>query len=932
MGRTKIAFICLVFSYAAVLCAEESFLATHSPIFWEGREFPGSTGYVERAENLVKMHFELSTNGGYTQITFELEKNRSVRSVAFVAKHPVHNQLIVRVKDAKDQTFQKWAHCKTGDWQDYRFDMFHWTIHFGGPNDGVLRQPIKSFSLLIDNANAKNHCAGDVLVKDMKVEDMTEAESAELAAIPTSPRCVITDFGTTDMDAIDPGQFYVEGAAALDRGVLKVDFSKCGSVVLRRSVGMPGKPDQLALTVEAGAEAIGTEYAMSIATGTGGKGFSRKLGVFSGTAEPGKRIRQTFTVPSLPDMGWTGMEKQKGNIIHYPLRLMSLTVSKGSAAANPMEIRLELAATTRMEGVPFAVRLRPPEGSEPPRSLIANVRNFTGTAVGGTCSIAIKDWEKRTLATVSTNLPAIPPERGLTFQMPLPAPFPGAKCLEYEAAFVPNRLLRMGRTVAPCSVAWTQLMEDAGDATIVPDSPWGAGLYVDRCGESKAGYERMERICALAQAAGIKRSRTDFGWCKIEPSRGEMKFDLYDHVVDTARAHGIAPCGLIGYWAYWTKKYTEEGCADSCTFLRAMMRHYKGRVNEWEISNEPNIDFWTGPKELYPVLLKMAYAAIKTEDPKADVLGCCTAGIDSKFIQMCVDAKAPFDVLTFHPYRGVFQERTFIDDITAARKQVGGRPVIITEMGWPTNLGATSERQQAENLARAYMTAVANGLTKYICCYDFVNDGWNLFYSEENFGIMRKDLSPKPAYRALATVCRTFTSGKPELRLVPLPGEENGDICLFRMGDKSAVWVNGEKRVKLTAQAAKLAARNLMGEPVALQGGNNSWMFEVDSGHPLFFDAPLTEVNFLSFVKTGRTIFEFLKGETDEKYVDGMLDSSFCGNGFCGGAVSRHACTAILRGLRIPRRNGKHCVCKPSCPDALRFHEGRPLHAGEFYF
>ena len=260
-----------------------------------------------------------------------------------------------------------------------------------------------------------------------------------------------------------------------------------------------------------------------------------------------------------------------------------------------------------------------------------------------------------------------------------------------------------------------------------------------------------------------------------------------------------------------------------------------------EIYNEPNIFFWSGPHERYPLLLKQAYDAVKAEDPDAHVLGCSTAGIDNRFIQMCLDAQAPFDVLTIHPYRGALHEQTFVDELTDTRKQVGNRPIWITEMGWPTIPGNATEREQAALLARCYLSAIGCGASQTICWYDFRNDGWNPYYSEENFGITYQDLAPKPAYRALASVCRTFRRGAPSLARTPVGATSEGVWC-FRMGGASSVWSDAKHRVRMTfSLKGEPSALNLMGEPVVLTKKDGRWEAETDAQHPLFFPAAVAE-------------------------------------------------------------------------------------------
>jgi hypothetical protein len=51
--------------------------------------------------------------------------------------------------------------------------------------------------------------------------------------------------------------------------------------------------------------------------------------------------------------------------------------------------------------------------------------------------------------------------------------------------------------------------------------------------------------------------------------------------------------------------------------------------------------------------------------------------------------------------------------------------------------------------------------------YDFRNDGTDPMYNEANFGVVRRDFSPKPAYLALRTVA-TQLPGARDCRQVDL--------------------------------------------------------------------------------------------------------------------------------------------------------------------
>jgi hypothetical protein len=167
--------------------------------------------------------------------------------------------------------------------------------------------------------------------------------------------------------------------------------------------------------------------------------------------------------------------------------------------------------------------------------------------------------------------------------------------------------------------------------------------------------------------------------------------------------------------------------------------------------------------------VKAAYKGIKEVDPHAKVLACSTSGIsadEQKFIKMVL-AVAPFDILTIHPYRSALDDEGFIRELQGmhaltARADGKAKPVWITEMGWSTDVvTGVSEREQASLLARSYLCAMVSQAASNISWYDFRDDGECPYYVEHRMGVVRcDDFTPKPAYRALASVCRTLAGQK----------------------------------------------------------------------------------------------------------------------------------------------------------------------------
>ncbi len=632
----------------------------------------------------------------------------------------------------------------------------------------------------------------------------------DTAGEPIQGEYVVTAFENT-------AGFGVSGQSALQDGVWKVDFNAVSEAQLQHSLSMFGKPEELTLWVGGGRP--GNVLKLRIASHF--QTFERELGRLNGAD-------QVFSVPP-PPSGWTLLGIDEGEI-SYPLRLSTLVAERGDGPAQPVEILLhELRCKTKIPRAGAIALLAKNDPADTVReksavSFSCDAWNLLDHEVEGALAITVRDWEDRVLHCEhrTWTLPARGVRAACRAEVAVPVPSNFA-----EAEF---RFEAPGLAPVTAQAAFTKPIEAEGDSALNPGAPWGMGVYLYRYGDSPEGYAQMERAAALARAAGVKWSREEFSWASTEPVRGQFDFHYYDHLVDTAHRHGISVYGLLSYWSNWTKPYTEEGVDDFAVWARAVVHHFKDRIKHWEVYNEPNIFFWAGPKELYPALVKKCYEVIKAEDPEAQVLAISTAGVDKKFIQQCLDAGAPLDILTIHPYRQHLAEESFIRELRSTGKLVGNRPVWITEMGWSTHVGNVSERAQAQLLARAYLSAVASGAVQNISWYDFRDDGHDPFYFESNFGVLREDMAPKPAYRALATLCTALSRGKPTI-----PRKSMEGIYVLGMGGSWAVWAPKEPRaVTCKVRKGHVTVKNLMGDILLQAEAGKKLTIPLRPGYPVF--------------------------------------------------------------------------------------------------
>ncbi|MCC7494725.1 MAG: beta-galactosidase [Fimbriimonadaceae bacterium] len=752
--------------------------------FSPGGEFPGATGAlrVEPSGEAV-LSFDFRNGGAYVAAYRTLDPPAPLTALRLELRQPEGATITFRATDSSGQTHQRSVRYDETGWTPLAGSLLQgWTGHWGGPDDGVVRPPFQQLGVLVEQTGLSQP-VGEVRFRQV-VATRGEAGPVEQNLVGSY---LVTDFG--------PDAGFGASGGELVKQRFSADLSARPNALLHHSLSLFGAPRELQLSV-----ADGTPGArLSLQLGSHFQTFGRGLGTLRGGP-------QTFTVP-VPPEGWEFWGGENNGRVQPPLRLAVLLLERGEAPAGPAFVHLDslrcVTSTARSRAVTLLSRLSEAAVNGGQRTLRGTVRgwNLQPTAVEGTLRGVLRDWDGRELERreLPWQLPAagVPQEQTVEFSVPADLRFADLEA-SYTVGELPPVTSRAG---------FTRPVEAPAETAPRPASPWGMGLYLYRYPGDAAGLARMDRAAALGAAAGVKWSREELQWHRLEPERGKFDWTYYDQMLATAQRHGISVYGLLAYWSRWTKAYTPEGVTDYVAWVRQVVRRYKDRVKHWEIWNEPNIFFWSGPKELYPVMLQQAYRAIKEEDPTAQVLGCSTAGIDRGFIQRCLDAQAPFDILTIHPYRGQLDDKAFAKELRDVQALVGGRPVWITEMGWPTQLnGGVDERTQAQLLARCYLTAVASGACTNISWYDFRNDGGDPFYNEHNFGVVRGDLTPKPAYRALATVCRT-------LALAPRPVAGLPDrVWGVTAAGGTAFWAATRQRLTLRVTGGQPRAVNLMGD------------------------------------------------------------------------------------------------------------------------
>lgn len=298
----------------------------------------------------------------------------------------------------------------------------------------------------------------------------------------------------------------------------------------------------------------------------------------------------------------------------------------------------------------------------------------------------------------------------------------------------------------------------------------------------------------LVYKSGVDMIRDEVFWAEVERERGVFVFPkLYDDYIFSAASMGLRPLITLDFGnpIYGSgAPETPEALAAWERYVTKVVERYHSVVKHWEVWNEFNIGMglsleqksWSKAKkaEVYTEILEVTYRAIKRVDPKAMVLGCANSGADPEFVSMVIanGGLAYMDAISIHPYiywhtdpspsgsayLSLVQERVeLIGEMVRAKG--GSQTVWITELGWPTNLGAEghSEIMQAAYLTQLFTKLAQSKIVEAVFWYNFQDKGTNELEREHNFGLIKRDLSLKPGYVALSNITRILRQGNVEL-------------------------------------------------------------------------------------------------------------------------------------------------------------------------
>lgn len=182
--------------------------------------------------------------------------------------------------------------------------------------------------------------------------------------------------------------------------------------------------------------------------------------------------------------------------------------------------------------------------------------------------------------------------------------------------------------------------------------------------------EIADRDLKLVEEAEFRWVKQEFPWREIEGhGKGVWQWDTPDRIMNQIDAHGLKVIARLGSQPAWVSNTQlpaispPDDLQDFYDYVYAVASRYKGRIEAYQIWNEPNLAREWGGRPPNPAgyvdMLKVGYQAVKAADPDAIVISAGMAPTtrhddqampDVYFIQGMYEAGAAayFDALGVH--------------------------------------------------------------------------------------------------------------------------------------------------------------------------------------------------------------------------------------------------------------------------------------------
>ncbi len=281
--------------------------------------------------------------------------------------------------------------------------------------------------------------------------------------------------------------------------------------------------------------------------------------------------------------------------------------------------------------------------------------------------------------------------------------------------------------------------------------------------------EKMPAVANLCTLAGLNWVRDRLSWPEIEPQRGvfatHTRYDASAEIQSTAGLQVLQVNHRSPFWANPEGGRFPLDLRHAYRFYREIARRWQGKVLAIEPWNEADVTPFGGHTGCeMATLQKAAYLGIKAGNPSTIV---CQNVFAIHRSTTLADFQANrawpyFDTFNLHHYEPLDHYPKLYADFRAVS---AGRPMWVSECSVPVKWQGDAKlaeprpadlRVQAERLVKTYAMSLHEGssATFYFILGDYVE-------GSTQFGIIHRDLTPRPAFLAMAAVGRLLADARP---------------------------------------------------------------------------------------------------------------------------------------------------------------------------
>jgi hypothetical protein len=325
-------------------------------------------------------------------------------------------------------------------------------------------------------------------------------------------------------------------------------------------------------------------------------------------------------------------------------------------------------------------------------------------------------------------------------------------------------------------------------APVPEDSPVCVDAALSWLSEDANERAHLARLAALA---GVNWIRDRVHWRELQTGPDtfspETKYDVTATMQTNAGLNVLQVFHTLPKWVVESAPDQDRRCPDLrhvYAFCKAMATRFSGSVSAWEPWNEGNAGNFGGwtINELCS-FQKAAFLGFKSGNPLVIVGWNPLGGINTPSLVRGIlanDTWPYYDTYNIHSYDWPHAYEALWGP---AREAACGRPIWVTECdrgieaekdSTTGDLSAEYDLRKAELIAQEYAGSLCAGATRH---FHFVMGHY--MEGRTQFGLLRRDLTPRPGYVALAAVGR-FLAGAACLGRWNVAGEPNAYVIAFR--------------------------------------------------------------------------------------------------------------------------------------------------------